>query len=215
MKLSYKPIALLFAITSITFAACKKDKTTKDDFPKTLKFQGTTKVGTERVFTAKGEVTDAVVIARTMGSSGLNFTSNATYPGPSIVFTSKSTLQMTNKYSLVEGSGDLLLFASNESVFIPANDYLVKLAPLFKYPGLQSSGNDFIYRNQQVLHGDYSAVKISWIDFAYLHRNANGKNASGHVIINSNEFNIKGLSSLGELDTVVFRTYTYNYALAK
>lgn len=214
MKLSYIPVALLFAIISITITSCKKDKTTKDDFPKTLKYQGTTKMGTS-VFTAKGEVTDYAVIARTMESSGLNFTSNATYPGPSIVFTSKSTLQTTNKYSLVDGSGDLLLFANDESTFVQANDDMVKLAPLFKYPGLQSSSNDFIYRNQLVLRGDYSAVKISWIDFAYIHRNANGKNASGRIIMNSNEFNIKGLSSLGELDTVVIRTYTYNYALAK
>jgi hypothetical protein len=123
---------------------------------------------------------------------------------------------VSDKYSLVDDSSGTLLFANNESSTISANDATVKFAPLYKYPGLQSSGDNFIYHNPIILHGNYSMMKQSGMDFCYLQRDANtNKVIKRYVQWNSNEFNINGINSLGKRDTLAIREYTSNFAAKK
>ncbi len=220
MKLSYKPILLLLTIISITGVSCKKEKPAiVNEFPKTLEYQGTTFLSTERVFTNKGEVTDPAIKAKAIVSTGLNLILHPSWTsGGTIVVNSKNEIQIGgDKYSFIDESQDhKSIFSANVYSVIPPLDAAVKFAPLYKYPGLKSSGNNFIYQWPLILQGDYSATKISQMDFCYLQRDPNtGKVIARNVMWVSNEFNTAGLSTLGDRDTVAIREYTLNYAEKK
>lgn len=220
MKLSYKPILLLLTIISISELSCKKDKPViVNEFPKTLEYQGTTFLSTERVFTNKGEITDPAIKAKAIVSTGLNLILHPSWTsGGTIVVNSKNEIQIGgDKYTFIDENQDhKSIFSANISSVIPPIDAAVKFAPLYRYPGLKSSGDNFIYQWPLILQGDYSATKISQMDFCYLQRNPNtGKVIARNIIWVSNEFNTEGLSILGDRDTVAIREYTRNYAEKK
>jgi len=219
MKLSYKPILLLLTLISVTGVSCKKDNAATNKFPKTLEYQGITFISTERVFTNKGEITDSVIKAKAIVSTGLNLIlhPNRIKEDP-IVVNSKNEIQIGgDKYSFIEENQDhKLIFSANISSVITPSASAVKLAPLYQYSGLKSSGDNFIYHWPLILQGDYSAFKLSQMDFCYLQRNSNtGKLIARNVTWIANEFNTKGLSILGDRDTIAIREYTLNYAEKK
>lgn len=224
MKFSYKPILLLFTITSITGLSCKKDNQTSNStntFPKTFQYQGVT-LSTERVFTYQGEVTDPAIKAKAITSTSLNLISHPTSTKQNdITFTSPKTIQIAadHYHSISSAGGKQAFFNDIDSEISLDNgdDVRAKFSPFYKYVNIVNDNNKYSYRSSLIVSTDNSETKINGLDICFLHRDpVSNKFIKRYMMSSSNEFNLPGINmALDKNDTIAIREFTSNYAIKK
>jgi len=223
MKFSYKPILLLFTITSITGLSCKKDNQTSNStntFPKTFQYQGVT-LSTERVFTYQGEVTDPAIKAKAITSTGLDLISHpASAQQNDLTFTSPKAIQIAaDHYSLAHSISGKQYFSNDvdSEISVDSGDLRVLFSPFYKYINIINEGNKNIYRSSLIVSTDNSETKINGLDICFLHRDpVSNKFIKRYMMSSSNEFNLPGINmALDKNDTIAIREFTSNYAIKK
>jgi len=224
MKLSYKPIALLFTVISIAAVSCKKDRQTQsstDTFPKAFQYQGVT-LSAERVFTYQGEVSDPVVKAKAIISTGLNLMSHSvSTPQNDITFTSPEKIEIANDhYSGHLSSNGKQTFYNDVHTEISmdnGDDIRAVFSPFYKHLNIFNENNKYLYTSSLIFTSDNSAAKVIGIDICFLHRDpTTNKLIKKYTTSSSNEFNPPSINTaLGKNDTLAIREFTTNYIIKK
>jgi hypothetical protein len=221
MKLSHKPILLLFTITSITVLSCKKDNRTSNSintFPKTFQYQGVT-LSTERVFTYQGEVTNPAIKTKAIASTGLNLISHPAQND--LTFTSPKAIKIVaDHYHLTSSAGGKQAFfndVDSEISLDNGDDIRAVLSPFYKIFNILHENNKDTYTSSLVVTGDNSETKIIGLDICFLHRDPVTNKLIGRFMTSSsNEFNLPGVNmALDKNDTIAIREFTSNYAIKK
>ena len=217
MSLQVKPLILLFISATLFTTSCKKNDVEINKLPSTLYFKTLTFNGDVRVFTREGEITNPVVRAQSIVSTGIGLVVPQPNSSNYVTFLpNNSFLLYTDSYNF-EKITDRFIFKYIDSFIVGPEDNLVAPLPLYKYPTARKNNDgNLIYRRQFVGYGNYSALKISGMDYGILKRDtvtrAIIKRLVGYEL---NEFNADGIRSLGKYDTIAVREYSYQYELTK
>lgn len=218
MKKSIKLLSLAVVIaTGVT--ACKKDKPIeekKEPQPQALRLKSLTFKGGIRVYTKDGEITDPAIIAKATISTGINLLNHTINEKvPVAFFLDQNTFKMAPSIYAFKKNGDQFLFTLNSTMNIPKTDINIIAAPFVKFTGLGQANTDgtTAYNKQFVAYGDQDEIKLSAVDICHLRKFDNTPRTKGWWLESAlNEFDVKGISTLGVRDTLAVREYSYNYS---
>jgi hypothetical protein len=217
MTLQVKPLILLFITVCLFTISCKKDDSKIDNLPTTLYFRNLTFKDDIKVYTRDGEITDPVVRAQSIISTGVGLVA----PNPSstghVTFLSDNSFLLNNDSYNFKKTGDTFIFNDIDSAIVGPQDGWIAALPFYKYPTATKIDNgNYIYRRQFVGYGNYSALKISGMDYGILKRDTVTRAIiERRVEYQLNEFNRDGIKALGKYDTMAVREYSYQYELIK
>lgn len=218
MKKSLKLLSLALVIaTGVT--ACKKDKPVeekKEPQPQALTLKSLTFKENIRAYTKDGEITDPAVIARAIVSTGMNIVNHTTHEKvPTAFFLDQNNFKMAPFIYDFKKNEDRFLFTLNAALNIPTTDLNIVAAPFVKYKGLGKVNSDgtTVYNKQFVAYGSEDDIKLSGIDICHVRKFDNTPRTESWSLLSAlNEFDVKGISTLGARDTLTVREYTYNYS---
>ncbi|RQO74709.1 hypothetical protein DBR43_04810 [Pedobacter sp. KBW06] len=217
MKKSFKLLSLAVVIAT-GIAACKKDnppEEKKKPQPKHLIMKSLTFKNEIRVYTKDGQITDPAIVAKAIAASGMNSIVHKLYEKGPLIFIDQNTLKMASYAYAIKKNEDQFLFTMADTLSIPTNDLNLIAAPFFKFKGLGKAGTNgkTAYNKQFVAYGDQNEIKLSAVDIYHLRKFDNTPRTESWLAESAlNEFDVKGISTLGLRDTLTVREYSYNYS---
>ena len=217
MTLQFKSLILLFISICLFTTSCKKSESEINNLPTNLYFKNLTFNDDVRVYTREGEITNPVVRAKSILSTGIGLVAPQPNSSNHVTFLSNNSFLLYNDRYNFEKINETFFFKYIDSVIVGPEDDLVAALALYKYPtAIKNNAGNYIYRRQFVGYGNYSALKISGIDLGFLKRDTiTGAIVKRLVGYELNEFNADGIKSLGKYDTIAVREYSYQYELIK